>query len=76
MGLFARLKEWLINLSQREPINRYYVSNLDRFLEEFDKKPEAYSASRRAEEAEYARIDELRDNPNASEPKKQIWEGF
>lgn len=76
MRLFSRLKEWLINLSHREPINRYYVSSLDRFLEAFDKKPEAYSTSRRAEEAEYAWIDERRDNPNASEPKKQIWEGF
>lgn len=76
MRLLARWKESFLNFCNRKPIDRYYVSSLDRFLIEFDKKPEAYSASRRAEEAEYARIDLLRDDPNAPAPTKQIWEGF
>lgn len=54
MGFWRREK--------KQPIERNYVSDLDRFLLEFDKRPEASSLSRKMEEATYKRIDELRDN--------------
>lgn len=59
----------------REPIKRNYVSDLDRFLQTFDKKPSATSASRRDEEKKYARVFKLRDNPEA-ELNKKIWTDF
>lgn len=59
----------------REPINRHYVSELDRFLEAFDKKPEATSASRLAEEKKYQRIFQLRDKADV-ETHSKIWEKF
>jgi len=62
-------------LKSKAPIDRNYVSELDCFLAEFDKKPEASSASRRAEEKKYARISLLRDTAEA-EPVKKIWEDF
>jgi len=61
---------------RRGSINRSYVSELGRFLAEFDKRPEASSASRRAEEAQYAELNRLRDDPKAVQPKIQIWEGI
>lgn len=61
--------------SSKKTLNRNYVSDLDLFLAAFDKKPEASSASRRAEEKKYARIFQLRDHP-APEPEQKIWEGF
>ena len=59
----------------KEPINRHYVSELDRFLEAFDKRPGATSASRRAEEKKYAKVFLLRDKADA-EPTQKIWENF
>lgn len=53
-----------------------FVSDADRFLMEFDKKAEASSATRKAEEAKYQRIDELRDNAKAPRDKKKLWQGF
>lgn len=51
------------NNPKKEPLLRDYVSDLDHFLQDFDLKEEAYSDSRRAEEAEYQKIGLLRDNP-------------
>lgn len=48
-----------------EPIDRNYVNELDLFLQEFDKKDEAYSKFRIAEMEKYKRIFLLRDNPSA-----------
>lgn len=62
-------------MDRMNQINRNYVSALDCFLAEFDKKPEASSASRRAEEKKYARISLLRDKADA-EPSTKIWENF
>lgn len=39
-----------------------YVSEIDLFLQAFDKKPEAHSESRAQEEAQYKRIAEARDH--------------
>lgn len=65
MGLFVK----------REPIKRHYVSPLDIFLQNFDQKPEASSASRRAEEKKYAHIFLLRDNAEA-ESNLKAWDEF
>lgn len=59
---------------KKQPLLRNYVSETDQFLKSFDARPEATSASRKAEEAKYARIDELRDNSNAEQPTQSIWE--
>ncbi len=40
-----------------------YVSELDLFLKEFDKKPESHSKSRAEEETKHKNIAEARDNP-------------
>jgi hypothetical protein len=46
---------------RKKPLLKAYVSEIDHFLQAFDQKPEASSASRRAEEAKYERIHRLRD---------------
>lgn len=60
----------------KQPIERNYVSELDRFLLEFDKKAEASSDSRKAEEATYRRIDLLRDNETAVDLPAKLWKEF
>ncbi len=58
---------------RRKPVEREYVSEIDRFLMEFDKNPLAHSVSRRSEEANYlgvGGINEMRDNPGASNEGK------
>ncbi len=57
-------------------IDRNYVSEMDNFLKELDKKPESHSDSRAAEEAKYKRINELRDNSQDTESKSKIWKDF
>lgn len=52
-----------------KPLQRHYISALDRFLHNFDKKPEAYSESRLAEELKYQKIGKLRDNPSESQER-------
>lgn len=59
-----------------EPLLRHYVSEMDSFLEAFDRTPEASSESRRQEEKKYQAIAEARDNVMYIEPRKQIWEDF
>lgn len=60
---------------RQKPLQREYISELDRFLAQIDTLPSGTSASRRAEEAEYARISWLRDNPQET-TKVRIWERF
>ena len=61
---------------RRQPILKGYVSEIDRFLQEFDKNPQASSASRRFEEAKAQRISRLRDEAGAKENSLDIWEDF
>lgn len=66
---------FISNLFQRKPIQKNYISEIDQFLIEFDKRKEASSISRRAEEAQYAKIFYLRDNP-VRKAECKIWESF
>lgn len=55
----------------------YYTSELDEFLENFDKNHPNLSAAQRAEAEKYQRIYRLRDNANATDPKKStFWDKF
>jgi hypothetical protein len=58
-----------------QPIKRQYVSEIDQFLLNFDKKPEASSHSRRKEEAEYKQLFKLRDHVS-KDSTAGIWEEF
>lgn len=60
----------------RRPIQRNFVSDLDKFLMEFDKKPEASSESRRYEEARFAKIDWLRDHDEGNQQSSYLWKEF
>jgi hypothetical protein len=44
--------------------NTGYVSEIDQFLQEFDKQHPELSASQRKEKLKYARLNQLRDNKN------------
>lgn len=60
---------------RRDPIIKDHVSDLDRFLQAYDKKPEASSASRRAEENKHKAIETVRNNAEAQkETLSAIWE--
>lgn len=53
-----------------------YISDLGKFLAEYDKKPEATSLSRKLEEKKYKKVFDLRDNVKELNSDKNIWEGF
>ena len=57
-------------------LNRAFVSEATRFLQDFDAKPEAWSPAREAEVKKYDRINELRDEAQAEKPASKIWAGF
>ncbi len=59
---------------RKQPMLKGYVSEIDRFLIEFDEKPEASSISRRQEEAKYALLNSLRDKIETKQPEFKIWE--
>jgi len=61
---------------RKQPLLKAYVSEIDQFLQAFDQKPEASSASRKAEEANYEKIGQLRDQADAQQPPVAIWEDF
>lgn len=52
---------------RKKPLQRRYVSDLDRFLQSLDSKPGAYSLSRRAEEAKYEQLGRERDGINGKD---------
>lgn len=57
-------------------LDRAYVSDATRFLQDVDSKPESWSPSREAEVKKYDRINELRDNKQPEKPASKIWSGF
>lgn len=54
----------------------FYTSELDQFLEEYEKNHPKLTLSQRKEVEKYARIHQLRDNPTQSEKTTDIWEDF
>lgn len=56
-------------------INKSYVSEIDLFLQEFDKK-HPKSMTQQAEINKYKKINQLRDIPNIEQKEKKLWEGF
>ncbi len=58
-------------------IDRAYVSDSTRFLQQLEQKPENnQSSARTAEEAKYARVNALRDKAQAAPETGKIWSGF
>jgi hypothetical protein len=54
-----------------------YVSELDSFLKEFDRRSDASSSARKAEEARAALIEKLREDPDFSPPTTtKVWDDF
>ena len=51
-----------------------YVSEATHLLQKLEESAE--SESKTAEVRKYERVHELRDNPDAEQPKSKIWEGF
>ena len=58
-----------------QSIDTSFVSDIDKFLEEFDGK-HSKTHSQQAEIQKHQRISEMRDNPEAGDGDKQIWEDF
>lgn len=52
---------------KKQPIDRHYVSPLDKFLKQWNQEHPEKSPSQRAEIKKYARVFRLRDNPNAED---------
>jgi hypothetical protein len=59
-----------------QPLDKNFVSELDQFLEAFDKKHPILTESQQKERSKYIRIYRLRDTTERSEPAKKLWEGF
>jgi len=56
--------------------NRSYVSEVDRFLKEFDKQHTELTALQKEEIAKHERIDEKRDHSKKALDKDKIWSDF
>ncbi len=56
-------------------IDRHFVSDIDKFLNECEKDPKSFSDSRRAEEEKYERINRLRDHKQKTK-KNSFWKNF
>lgn len=56
-------------------IDREYVSDIDKFLREFD-KTHPLSASQQKEITKNGKIAHLRDDPKAPHRSENIWEKF
>ena len=61
---------------RKQPMLKGYVSEIDQFLQDFNRKPGESSANVRAEKRKYDQIMLLRDNAKAAQASKQIWEDF
>jgi hypothetical protein len=66
------IKELFINLIGL----KYYTSELDQFLNDNRYTHSVLSVSQQQEEAKYARIFDLRDNPNFVPPQSTFWSKF
>ena len=53
-----------------------YVSDVDRFLQEYDKKHPELSQSQQKEIAKLKRIYRLRDDANARDTSSTLWDEF
>ncbi len=53
-----------------------YVSEIDKFLAEFDRSHPELSKSQQKEIAKHERIYRLRDDPTYTEPTTTLWEEF
>ena len=53
-----------------------YVSDIDRFLQDYDKKHPELSKSQQKEIAKLKRIYRLRDDAKASEVSQTLWDEF
>jgi hypothetical protein len=61
----------------RPPILRNFVSEVDQFLQRFDKEHPELSKSQQKEVTKYRRIYRLRDTAErATLPVNKLWEGF
>jgi hypothetical protein len=61
----------------QQPIDKNYVSGLDKFLNKFDKDHPQLSKSQQKERDKYERIYRLRDSDEKQvEDGKKLWEGF
>ncbi len=54
----------------------HYVSGIDLFLEDYDKKHPELSKSQQKEIAKHQRIYRLRDDATQSEPTNKLWDEF
>lgn len=66
----------MINFIKKIFGNKPYVSEIDRFIAELDKRYPKKSASQIAEIAKYKRISYLRDNVVANNENNKIWQEF
>jgi GH35 family endo-1,4-beta-xylanase len=65
----------MLNIKNLLGLN-YYVSELDQFLEAYEKAHPKLSSSQRQEKEKYARIYELRDKASENPSKKSLWDQF
>ncbi len=57
-------------------LNKNFKSNIDKFLEDFDRQYPKQSSSQQEEIKKYSRINQLRDLPISQENADKIWETF
>ena len=69
------IKAFIHKLFHRKPTVGF-VSDIDKFLAEFDARNPKKSRSQSKEIAKYQKIFALRDTPKVNESKSDIWEGF
>lgn len=58
------------------PLLREYVSEIDDFLMQFDKRSEAQSPNRQREEDKYRDVHAKRDSASEPRVRSRVWEDF
>jgi hypothetical protein len=60
----------------RQPVLKNFVSEIDQFLQEFDKQHPVLSPAQVQEQTKYRRIYRLRDTSVRPTKTVKLWEGF
>lgn len=60
----------------KSPILKAYISEIDLFIEQFDKEHPKLSYSQQKERDKYLKIYTLRDNSDRQINTQSLWEGF
>jgi hypothetical protein len=76
MAFLSAIKQWISRWLQLDLKKKNYLSEMDSFLQEFDRTHPKRSASQQKELKQATRIARLRDRVHHTAKQSKIWEEF